>query len=210
MAKVLHIQTSPRSGQSYSIQVAQAFLDSYRQMHTGDAVETLDLATADLPAFDAPAAKAKYAVMGGQAPTGDAERKWAAIIKIIDHLKSADKLVLSSPMWNFGVPYRLKQYVDLITQPGLAFTVEKDGSYRGLITGRPALLVLARGGAYPAGSPMAAYDMQKPYLEGILRFIGFTDIRTIVIEPTLNSGPEVARQKADAAFAEARRAAADF
>jgi len=53
------------------------------------------------------------------------------------------------------------------------------------MTGRPAAVIFARGGAYGSASGGEAMDFQKPYLETILRFIGFTDIRPIVIEPTM-------------------------
>ena len=55
MAKLLHIESSPRKDRSSSIQVAKAFLEEYRKTHPGDTVETLDLWKTDLPRFDGPA-----------------------------------------------------------------------------------------------------------------------------------------------------------
>jgi FMN-dependent NADH-azoreductase len=190
--------------------VARGFLESYRQSHPGDQVRTLDLATAELMEFDAPAAEAKYAVLAGQEPQDEAGRTWRKVIGVINDLKAADKLVIATPMWNFGIPYRLKQYIDIITQPGLAFKVTPEGKFVGLVTGRPALLILARGGAYPPGSPEAKYDMQRPYLEEVLGFIGFKDIRVLAVEPTLNEGPQVARKKVEEAVVQARAMAANF
>ena len=46
---------------------------------------------------------------------------WAGVRAIVDRFKSADKLLISVPMWNFGIPYALKHYIDVITQPGLTF-----------------------------------------------------------------------------------------
>ena len=209
MATVLHIEASPRGDESYSTQVARAFLAAYQKSHPGDWVDTLNVFTGSLPEFDAPAAKAKYAVLGGQLPAGPAEKKWREVIEIIDHFMEADKLVISSPMWNFGVPYRLKQYLDVIVQPGLTFKYEA-GKYTGLVTGRPAMLVLARGGQYPANTPSAGYDMQRPYLEMILRYMGFENIQSLVIEPTLEQGPEGAKKAADSVAAEAGRLAESF
>lgn len=209
MATVLHVEASPRGDSSYSTQVARAFLAAYQQSHAGDWVDTLSLFTDSLPVFDAPAAAAKYAILSGQLPTGPAETKWREVIETIDHFMEADKLVISTPMWNFAIPYRLKQYLDVIVQPGLTFKYEA-GKYIGLATGRPALLVLARGGQYPANSPTSGYDMQRPYLEMILRFMGFENIRTLVIEPTLEEGPEGAKRAADAVAAEASRLAESF
>ena len=209
MGTLLYIQVSPRP-ESASTEVARGFLESYRKSHPGDQVRTLDLATAELMAFDAPAAEAKYAVIAGQEPQDEAGRTWQKVIAVINDLKAADKLVIASPMWNFGIPYTLKHYIDIITQPGLAFKVTPEGEYVGLVTGRPALLILARGGAYPAGTPAAQHDMQRPYLEAILRFIGFENIRVVTIEPTLNEGPQVARKKVKEALVQARALAGEF
>jgi FMN-dependent NADH-azoreductase len=207
MAKLLHIQASPRGGQSTSLRVAEAFLAGYRKGHPGDAVETLDLFAADIPEFNAPAAAAKYQVMKGEAQDEPAARVWRRVIKVIDHFKTADKIVISSPMWNFGIPYRLKQYIDVIVQPGLTFAYSRDRGYQGLVTGKPAMLIVSRGGAYPPDSPM---DMQKAYLEMILKFIGFDDIRSIVIEPTLAQGPQIGEERVQAAVAQAEQAAKTF
>jgi hypothetical protein len=81
--------------------------------------------------------------------------------------KSADKYVLSLPMWNFSIPYRLKQYIDILVQPGYTFSVGENG-YEGLVKNKPVLVVYARGGAFPEGSGMEAFDMQKKYMELLL------------------------------------------
>ena len=51
-------------------------------------------------------------------------------------------------MWNFGIPYILKHYIDLIVQPGLTFSFSPSEGYKGLVTGKPVTVVYARGGAY--------------------------------------------------------------
>lgn len=206
MAKVLHIKTSPRA-ESYSTRVANAFVDAYRKAHRGDTVEMLDLPKAEIPPFQAPQAKAKYAVLSGQAPVNEAEAAWESIIRVINDFKGFDKYVLSTPMWNFGIPYRLKQYFDVIVQPALTFAYSPEKGYSGLVTGRPAMLILASGGGYPPGSP---YDFQESYLRCILGFIGFTDIKAIHIAGTLMNKPEQVSADCAQAEAEARTAAATF
>ena len=201
MPKLLHIKASPRP-ESFSTQAAEAFIDAFLKAHRDYGVETLDLFRTDIPVFQAPQAAAKYDVLAGKEPAGPAEQAWKVVIDTINHFKTADLLVISSPMWNFSIPYRLKQYIDVIVQPALTVSYSPQEGYKGLVTGRPAVLVLARGGTYTPGSPDAAYDMQKPYLEGILRFIGFTDIRTVIVEPTL-AGEEAAAKALAAAKTQA-------
>ncbi len=209
MASVLHIIASPRI-ESYSTRVGKAFLDSYRQARPEDRIEALDLYQADIPSFTAPQAKAKYAVMAGQAPKSEAEAAWQAVIKTINHFKGFDKYVLSSPMWNFNIPYRLKQYLDVIVQPSLTVSYSPDKGYTGLVTGKPLMLILARGGIYQTGNPCDTYDFQESYLRSIFGFIGFTDIRAIRIQGTLQNKPEQVEADARKAIAEATAAARDF
>jgi FMN-dependent NADH-azoreductase len=209
MANVLHILASPRA-ESYSTRVAQAFLDSYRQARPGDRIESFDLFKADIPPFNAPQAKAKYAVMSGQAPRDEAETAWQGVIKTINHFKGFDKYVLSCPMWNFSIPYRLKQYIDVITQPSLTFSFSPEKGYAGLVTGKPLVLILASGGAYGSGNPAETYDFQESYLRCVFGFIGFSDIRTISIPGTTQGKPEQIEAGVKKVIAEAAAAAKNF
>jgi len=113
-------------------------------------------------------------------------------------------------MWNFSIPYRLKQYIDILAQPGHTFTVSEDGRYEGLVKDKRAAIVYSRGGAYPPGSDMQAFDFQTKYLELILNFMGVTDIHSVVVEPTLANGPEAAAQAKVKAVDQARKLAKEF
>jgi len=207
MATLLHISASPRGERSYSLRTAKAFIESYMAAHPGDTLRSLDLAAGTVPAFDTVAVSAKYRILHGESHTEEEGRAWQAVKSAVADFKAADKLVISSPMWNFGVPYRLKQYLDVIVQPGSTFSYSAEEGYKGLVTGRPAMLILARGGEYESGAETASYDFQKPYLELILGFMGFTEVRSIVVQPTLQGGREVAKQKLDEAIAAAREKA---
>jgi FMN-dependent NADH-azoreductase len=188
MSKLLHIQSSPRIGRSASVAVAEHFLEVYRAKHPTDTVETLNLWEANLPQFDGATIDAKYAVLQRQSQTPVELEAWQAVTQIADHFKSADKYLFSLPMWNFCVPYKLKHYIDVLVQPGLAITFVPGVGFKGLIAGKPAVAIYSRGGAYAAGSGFENYDTQSPYLRQVLGFIGFTDIREMFIEPTAGPG----------------------
>ena len=55
-----------------------------------------------------------------------------------------------------------------------------------------------------------AVDHQTTYMEIILGFMGFTDVRSIVVEPTLMGGPETAASRRGAAVRKATEMAKDF
>jgi len=209
MAKLLYIEASPRKERSASIEVARAFVAEYRKTHPADGVETLDLWREELPRFDGEAIDAKYAILHGQAHTPGQKAAWKAVEEVIARFLGADKYLFSLPMWNFGIPYRLKHYIDVLVQPTYTFRFSPKEGYKGLVTGKKAAVVYARGGAYPPGSGGEAFDLQKKYMEMFLGFIGFTDIASIVVEPTLGKPDAVAAAKTEAAE-RARAVAAGF
>ncbi len=209
MSRLLYLQASPRGERSVSNAIGDAFVSAYLRKHPEDMVKKLNVYRSDLPHFDGHALDAKYAVMSGASHSRDEQAAWARVAALAQEFASYDKYVIASPMWNFSIPYRLKQYLDLIVQPTLTFRFSPEEGYRGLVTGKPVLLALARGGEYPAGSPGEAWDFQLRYLKTILGFIGFTDIRAVIADPTLGA-PETADQRRAAALEQAAKMGAEF
>jgi FMN-dependent NADH-azoreductase len=196
-ATLLHIQASPRKERSHSFAVAQAFLDHYRALHGADSVATLDLWSTSLPPVDAATIDAKFAVMSGTAFTPEQRQAWNNVIAHADHFKSATGLLFTVPMWNRSIPYVLKHYIDLITQPGVLFQRTSAG-YRPLGPDRPALVVYASGSDFSSTAPLHPFDFQKPYFSDWLRFVGITQIEEIVVAPTVGDPQALATAKAAA------------
>lgn len=210
MAKLLYVEASPRKQRSASIEVARAFLDAYRAGHPGDTVETVDVWQIDLPEFDGHALDAKYAALNGVERTPAQQAIWARISELARPLREADKLVFSLPMWNFGIPYKLKHYIDVVSQKDLLFTFDERG-LNGLLGGKKALAIYARGAEFGADSqtPAAGWDLQAGYMDLWFRFTGVTDVSALYVEKTLY-GPELDRAGRDAAIAAAVRLAGTF
>ena len=210
MSKLLYIQASPRGQRSHSIAVADAFIGAYEEKHPDDEVVTLNVFGSSIPNFDGLAVQAKYTILHGQSHSEEELQVWKNVEEVIEQFTSADKYVLAVPMWNFGIPYRLKQYIDLLVQPGYTFNYSEDAGYQGLVVGKPMLVVYARGGEYPPGSGSEVFDLQTKYIELIFGFIGFENIRSVIIEPTLQGGPDVTKAKLKEATSRAREIAVDF
>ena len=196
MSKLLYIESSPRKARSKSISVARSFIEAYKKSNPNDEVVTLDLWDKQLPEFDGFTIDAKYQVLHGQGFNEAQAKAWQAVVDVCDEFKSADRYFFSLPMWNFGIPYKLKHYIDVIAQPGQTFSFDPSAGYSGLVTGKPVAVIYARGGAY--GGEASGMDHQKSYVEQILGFFGFTQIYPIVIEPTLASPNDVAATEAAA------------
>lgn len=209
MSRLLYVESSPRKQRSASIKVAHTFLNAYRDSHPAHEIETLDLWDTALPRFDGATIDAKYAVLHKEQQTPEQAEAWREVVRIAEHLKAADKLVFSVPMWNLNVPYVLKHYIDVVTQPGLTFSFSPETGYRGLVTGKRAMVIYSSSGDYTPGSGNPRPDLQKPFFDTWLCFIGITDIQHIVVAPTISKLEVVENAKASA-LEQARRLALEF
>ena len=211
MTRLLYVTSSPQaSSVSYSRRVSDAFVASYEAHHPGDEIDRLDLWQEHLPEFGPVASAWKTKAMLGQPPSFAEEAEHQVVELSIRRFLAADKYVFSVPMWNFGIPYRLKHYLDVIVQPRHTFGLDPDVGFVGLVPStRPVQLILARAGVYAAGTPGEVMDHQLPYLRMILGFMGLTDLRVQVLECT-GLGPAAAEPLTVAAIEHAAGEGAAF
>lgn len=200
---VLYIQASPRGSRSASACVAQAYIDA---LHKKSAIniDVLDVWKENLPAFDGAALEAKYAGLAGVPLNAEQQDAWFVIEAIGARFRAADEIVMSVPMWNFGIPYRLKHLIDLVTQKDVTFTFDA-GGFGGMLKKQRAVVICARGLAYVDGTPVSEenLDYQKSYLTSWLSFLGVDEIESITVEKGLLGAKE-----SEAAIAEAIKMAA--
>lgn len=155
-----------------------------------------------LPAFDGAAIEGRYALIAGEAVGGTAAGDWERIAELVTHFLSFDAWLISVPTWNFGIPYRLKQYIDLLTQPNLTFGVGQDGSVVGHAAGRTAIIVASGALDTTKGGALAHADHHVAYLETWLNFIGVTNINIVRVQPTYGS-PDVVEATMERGYADA-------
>lgn len=199
MKRLLHVVASPRGARSRSGAVADRLLTVLREVRPHLEVETLDLFEADLPPFDGEAIEGRYLRLVGEAVAPEQARAWARLEAWSEHFLSFDAWLFAVPMWNFGVPYRLKHYIDVLTHPGLTFRNDLRGNVQGLAGGRTAIVVAC--GAMPIedGGALAHLDFQLAYLRSWLGFIGVEDVRALRVAPTFGPPQDVEAVMAEAA-----------
>src|SRR4029079_5299107 len=106
-------------------------------------IDVMDIWRETLPEFDGDALNAKYARLGGRGFKSAERDAFAVIERMAARLAQADRVLISTPMWNFGIPYKLKQWFDLIVQPGLTFRLDTSQGYIPLLRDRPQTETLA-------------------------------------------------------------------
>ena len=206
MNRLLYIGASPRKERSRSAMVADRFLARLKERYPALSVERLDVFDIDLPAFDQDAVAGRYHLLAGNAVDPEQADAWLDLKKWTDQFLSFDSYLIATPMWNFGIPYRLKQYIDILTQPGLTFRNDSDGNVEGLAQGRRGIIVAAS--AMPFGSlpEIDGLDFQLAYLKAWLGFIGVTNIGAVRVAGTFGPDDVVAAAMAQA-FTDADRLA---
>ncbi len=203
MPKLLHLRCSPRPD-SESSAGADAFLARFREAKPNFDIDVMDLWRERLPEFDATAANAKSAVQAGRTFTAAERDAWAVVERMAVRFALADRVLISTPMWNFGVPYKLKQWIDIVNQPGLTFRFDPAVGYIPLLKDRPTVVIVACGSDFVTGMNRGRTDMASPYIREALRFMGVRDARFVLIGPT--TGPKApiddARARAQARLVE--------
>jgi FMN-dependent NADH-azoreductase len=208
MSKLLYITSSPRSEASESTALAETFLAEYRTQHPDLKVDRLDLWDGSLPVYGGKGADAKLATTLGQPLTGELVDAWTQVQAVFDRFAAADLYLFAVPMWNAGVPWVLKHYIDTITQPHMCFDFDPESGYSPLLSGRRAVVTYTSGVFWPGAPPAFGSDFHSTYFDDWLHFIGIADVAEIRFQPTVRT-QDYDGDRADA-HERARQTAAEF
>ncbi|MCH8493505.1 MAG: NAD(P)H-dependent oxidoreductase [Idiomarina sp.] len=193
---ILHIQAGIFGDQSVSRQLSDKIVARLSEQNGTATVINRDLITTPIAHLDA-----EILLAGGTAEADRSERQVAELElteTLLAELFAADTIVISAPMYNFSIPTQLKAWLDRIAQAGRTFRYTESGA-EGLVLGKKVYIASARGGIYSEG-PAAAMEHQESFLQGVLGFIGITDVTTVRAEG-VNLG-EAPRNAAIAAASE--------
>lgn len=124
--------------------------------------------------------------------------------ELLEELIAADVLLVGAALYNYSLPSTLKAWLDYIHVPGVtaSFDVEVQP-----LAGRPAIVVIARGGSYAPGSPTEGWDHATPPLEIVLGASLGMDVSVVATDLTLADSVALLadqREEAHAQFDAAR------
>lgn len=194
MSNILHITSSIRGDESVSNQLGNALVEGLAAK-SGANVTHRDLAKNDIPFVSAERFAANLA------PADDRTAEQAELAAIADtliaELQAADTIVISSPIYNFGVPASVKAWADLVARAGTTFQYTPEGP-KGLLDGKKAYITIASGGT-PVGSDM---DFMSSWLTFFLGFLGIKDVEVIAADGIMGGDAEAKIAAAHAKIAE--------
>jgi len=168
--KLLRLDASANPGDSTSRELGDAVVD--RLNETGD----IELRRRDLGGEAAfiDAAWIDANLTANEDRSAAQAARLRASDELIAELRWADRVLLTTPMYNFGVPATLKSWIDQVCRAGVTFRYGKNGP-EGLLANRPVDIVITSGGV-PLDSPA---DFVTGYLRQVFAFIGIGDVNVI-------------------------------
>lgn len=130
-------------------------------------LQKLNLWDNGLPHYDVSHAMAKLRILQNKGTPEDVEN-FAPMLKMAEDINDVDILIVTTPMWNYSIPYVLKHYIDIVIQPGINFKERPGQSPTAVRPGRPLFLFSSSGGDGDVGR-----DFLGPYLQVIFNLVGF-------------------------------------
>ena len=172
---ILQVNSSARREGSYSTRLANRIVQRLRDADPEATLTVRDFNASPHPVLDEAALGALFTPANQRTP--EQIGRVALDDALIGEIQAADVVVLGVPMYNFGVPASLKNWIDAISRAGVTFRYTQDGP-EGLLKGKTVYVALTRGGKYK-NTPA---DTQMPYLRTVLNFLGLTDLHFVYAE----------------------------
>jgi FMN-dependent NADH-azoreductase len=199
---LFHLDASLRNVGSVSRELGRTFREAWQDANPDGTVTYRDIAANPVPHLSgeqlaaawAPAAERSSAQLEALSLSG----------QFVDELLGADAYLFTVPLYNWGVPSSFKAWVDHV------MIGQRLAGQNPALSGRSAVVFMAKGGAYGPGTPKEGWDHAEPWLRHVLADALGLDLEVISAELTLagvNPALSHLTGLADASLASARRAA---
>ena len=169
--KILRVDSSAKTENSESRRLTDRIIDGLKTNGKSLNVTVRDL-NESLPQVNTAWIEANNTASDDQ--TDEHKKTLALSNTLVGEIEAADTLIIGVALYNFSITASLKLWIDLICRARKTFAYV-DGSPKGLMTGKKAIICFASGGT-PFESDI---DFASGYLRHILGFIGIADVTFI-------------------------------
>ena len=186
--KILRINSSAKTENSESRRLTDRIIDGLKKSGKSLDVTVRDL-NYSLPQVNTAWIEANNTPSDDQ--TDEHKKTLALSDTLVAEIEAADTLIIGVALYNFSITASLKLWIDLVCRARKTFAYV-DGSPKGLMTGKKAIICFASGGT-PFESNI---DFASGYLRHILGFIGITDVTFITADKHLMDDQSVTNANA--------------
>ncbi|TDE03470.1 FMN-dependent NADH-azoreductase [Flavobacterium hiemivividum] len=174
---ILYIKTSISGENSHSLKLADFIVDKHKETHKNSTVVVKDLVKSPLPYFSEEHYKLLFS---NEDKNPEALEMLKKHDQSIEELENADVVVVTVPMYNFGIPAVLKTWIDFISRAKRTFKYTENGP-EGLLVNKKVYLAISSGGLYTT-EEMKSLDFTESFLKTVFNFLGMTDITVLRVE----------------------------
>lgn len=176
---LLRIDSSLRKQGSYSRHLGDFFSDQWKKRNPNSKIRQRDLAKDTINPLNQQTVEGFF----GNPDHSDLLKHSD---ELISELFDADQILITVPMYNFGIPSALKSYFDQVIRIEKTFTY-LNGT-KGLLKNKKAYIISSMG-----GETNGQQNLVETHLRMILTYIGITDIHFVTIDGTADES--IASQK---------------
>jgi FMN-dependent NADH-azoreductase len=173
MKTLLRIDASIRRQGSFSRTLGDAFVRAWKHRYPQGDIIHRDIGHEPLPHLSDEVANAFYM-----------EKRDMQVLTLSNHLcdelKQAPEILITCPMYNFGIPSTLKAWFDLVVRANETFR-RNGNQYEGLLHNKTGYVIIAMGDGRPG---LRTTENFEYYLTDMLAFMGIHDVRLITVGGT--------------------------
>lgn len=181
MSTILYITANPKDiARSFSLRAGEEFIKSYQEANPADEIIKIDLYKTDIPELDYELLYVIENLRKGinlEQLSDEEKNNLERYNQFTEQFINADKYIFMTPMWNLGMPSRVKAYLDTVCVAGKTFRYTEKGP-QGLLGNKKCLHVHASGGFHTKDP----HNHADPYLKDVMQFMGVTDYKSLVVE----------------------------
>ncbi len=175
---ILNVITSPMGTASQSNNLGNAIVEKIQKSYPNAVLKIRDLNVSKFPHLIENQIASIFTPEEHR--TEDQKELLQKSDEAITELFDADIIIVSTPMYNFGIPSSLKAWIDHIARGGVTFKYSEAGA-EGLVKNKKAFLAISTGAVFSEGA-YKQMDFTEPYLKAVLGFLGITDVSTFRVE----------------------------
>ena len=181
MPILLSVQASPRGTVSVSRALSAIFENEWLRANEGGVIVRRDLMISSIPYMDLDWIAGVYAPAEVER-TAAMQKALSLSEEMINEVRSAGRILIGTPMYNYSVPAVLKSWIDYIVRPGFTFALAPD--WPGLLSDRPVDIVVAARDEYDSEN-LARLDALTPVVKRAFEFMGISDVRSLIVGGSL-------------------------
>lgn len=174
MKTLLRIDSSLRFEGSHSRSLGDYFVQKWQQSNSNGQIILRDLTKNLIPHLNQQTVDSFY-----DSKTHTELLKLSD--RLIEELYKSDEILITAPMYNFGIPSSLKAYFDLVVRNEKTFVFDED--HRGLLLNKKAYVITAMSDKKDVDTN---HNLVEIHLQRMLNYIGIKDISYFPIEGTAN------------------------